>query len=305
MVSLMLQPDESMHCSDYARAIDLSPAGSAIEAAVLAVIETPLPWPKPVFDHSLLGGVSSKLETTSGPGRILACVPGSGVVPEHVRARTFWRSPAGTMMAQHLIPEAQMPQFVSEVAKSGQTAGSFVTETSAASDHSLVCTQGSHDICCGGAGMRYAVAAESSNSARETLRVSHTGGHRFAPTAMDLPSGRMWAFLTESDAIKISSRSAPTSELASKCRGWWGAATGAAQVAEIAVWSDVGWEWDDANDRDVRVRESGLVQVVGMGRRWEVEVVKGRQVPSIACNKPGGQPAKPGQEWDLVGLREF
>lgn len=301
----MLQPDESMHCSDYARSIDLSPAGSAIEAVVLAVIETPLPWPKPVFDHSLLGGLTSKLVTRSGHGRILASVPGPGVESGHVRARTFWRSSEGTMMAQHIIGQAQITQFVSEVSDSAQAAESFVTDIGAATKHSLVCTQGSHDICCGGAGMRYAVAAENTNSTSETLRVSHTGGHRFAPTAMDLPSGRMWAYLTEGDAQKISDRSVPTSELASKCRGWWGAATGAAQVAEIAVWSDVGWAWDDANDRHVRVGDSGLVQVTGLGRRWEVEVVKGRQVPSIACNKPGGQPTKPGQEWDLVGLREF
>ncbi len=302
---LTLEPNEVMHCSHFARSIDLSPAGTAIAASVIAVIETPLPWPKPVFDHQLLAGLSGTFMTSSGPCRILASVPRPGTETGQTRATTFWRSSAGTVASEHVIADDLLGGFVAELGRTGTEAPTFLTASAPAANWSLVCTQGSHDICCGGDGMRHAVAVEQVAPDIELVRVSHTGGHRFAPTALTFPSGRMWAFLTEQDQAAIAERSVTTAELAPKCRGWWGAARGAAQVAEIAVWSHVGWEWDDAFDRQVRVGESGMVQVSGMGRRWEVEVVKGRQVPSIACNKPGGLPAKPGQEWDLVGLREF
>jgi hypothetical protein len=305
VLSLTPQTDQTLHCSDFARSIDLSPAGTAISASVIAVIETPLPWPKPVFDHDLLLGLKSKFETKSGPGRILASVPHPGLAAEYSVVRTFWRTADGTINAAHQVPDGELVKFAAELAETGQFAPSFETSRLSGNNYSLVCTQGSHDICCGGAGMRYAVTLEQNDALTTVMRVSHTGGHRFAPTALTFPDGRMWAFLTPQDAQALADRSVSTAELAPKCRGWWGAAPGPAQAAEIAVWSRVGWQWDDAYDRTVMVGPSGMVQVSGMGRRFEVEVVRGREVPTIACNKPGGLPTKPGQEWDFVGLREF
>ena len=53
----------------------------------------------------------------------------------------------------------------------------------------LICTHGSRDRCCG----RLGTILHRSASARwpdvDVHRISHTGGHRFAPTAILLPSG--------------------------------------------------------------------------------------------------------------------
>ena len=84
------------------------------------------------------------------------------------------------------------------------------------------------------------------------------------------------------------------------CRGWWGAPTGPAQVAERAVFARRGFSMDDTDRHVESVEREGhhLVTVtVGTQDPVEVEVRIGREVPTIACEAPGGQPVKPGREW--------
>ena len=53
----------------------------------------------------------------------------------------------------------------------------------------LLCAQGTHDVCCGGDGTRLALAVEEAVEGSalpgdvRVVRVSHTGGHRFARRA--------------------------------------------------------------------------------------------------------------------------
>jgi len=136
----------------------------------------------------------------------------------------------------------------------------------------------------------------------ELFRVSHTGGHRFAPTAMTLPDGRMWAYLTPESADGILDRSMEPAELAQQCRGWWGAPTGPAQVAERAVFALSDFSIDSA-DRAVGVVNAGspcrVIVEVG-DTAFEVIVGSGREVPTISCAAPGGEPVKPGREWVVL-----
>ena len=166
----------------------------------------------------------------------------------------------------------------------------------------LVCTQGSHDMCCGIEGLAFAQWVEG-NTDVEVFRVSHTGGHRFAPTAMTLPDGRMWAYLDASTATTILKDRGDATSVAGSCRGWWGAPTGPAQVAERAVFAEVGFALDSML-RSVSVREvdgAHHVEVaVSTGDVYDVTVTLGREVPTIACSSPGGLPAKPGREWTVT-----
>jgi len=59
----------------------------------------------------------------------------------------------------------------------------------------LICTNGKRDVCCAVRGRPIALelAAAHPNSVWEC---SHTGGHRFAPTGIALPSGQTYARLT-------------------------------------------------------------------------------------------------------------
>ena len=306
MLSLMPDSEDSVRCSLFARSIDLNPAGNAIGAQVVLTIETPLPWPRPVFEHPLLSSAESKMMTAFGPARVLASVNESAPTVDAIGVSSYWRSELGTVGADHSVSRDRLGELLGEIVETGESAPSFEVRRRLDPELVLICTQGSHDLCCGGEGMRFAMSANASELVRpDIVRVSHTGGHRFAPTALTLPNGRMWAFLCDEDLLAIQDRSVDTKDLAPKCRGWWGAEPGPSQLGEIAVWAEVGWDWDDAHDRLVSVGDSGLVQISGMGRRWEAEVIPGREVPTIACNKPGGLPTKPGQEWELVSLREY
>lgn len=191
----------------------------------------------------------------------------------------------------------------------------------------LICTQGSHDVCCGSEGTRLAAdfeavlrayrnsdfdepyaGAPAASGRIAVYRVSHTGGHRFAPTAMTLPDGRMWANIEAGDIAAILDRTADATAVASRCRGWWGGATGPAQVGERAVFAEVGWPLEDMT-RTVSFQpaERGWsVEVVAdaANRAWTVSVEAGRTVPTISCRALGGLPAKPATEFVVTGVRE-
>ena len=67
-------------------------------------------------------------------------------------------------------------------------------------DHILVCTHGRHDKCCAKFGQELAdnlrnhLKDQQNNI--EVFDSSHLGGHRFAPTMIDFPSGRAYGQLT-------------------------------------------------------------------------------------------------------------
>ena len=63
----------------------------------------------------------------------------------------------------------------------------------------LVCTNGRRDVCCAVRGRPLAVHAGRVAPGR-VWEVSHTGGHRFAPTAVLLPWGQTYARLDDSSA---------------------------------------------------------------------------------------------------------
>ena len=67
-------------------------------------------------------------------------------------------------------------------------------------DHILVCTHGRHDKCCAKFGQELADNLRNHlKDQQDNIEVfdsSHLGGHRFAPTMIDFPSGRAYGQLT-------------------------------------------------------------------------------------------------------------
>lgn len=327
--------DDALRCAAHATAIGTDPGGTSISADAVALVETPLPWPKPVFANGLLGGFRPMMDLHVGPTRVLAVVPpdergqhsSSGVA-------LHWRVGASTRSAYfeadgtdglrglfahlaHRSPGDPVPP------RAGFASVGYAENERAV----LICTQGSHDVCCGSEGTRLAADFEAvlrayraadadepyagapTAGGRVTVyRVSHTGGHRFAPTAMTLPDGRMWASIEAGEIATILDRTADATAMAPRCRGWWGAPTGPAQVAERAVFARVGWPLEDMA-RHVRFGPSGPgtgwdVEIVAAARAWTVSVEAGRTVPTIACRALGGLPAKPATEFNVTGIRE-
>jgi hypothetical protein len=111
----------------------------------------------------------------------------------------------------------------------------------------LVCTHGMRDKCCARFGQPFfreaKQAAEQGQLPNTRVwKVSHIGGHRFAPTAISLPDGRYYGRLTISALQAIVTRSGSVSQLCSFYRGW-GLLPPPLQVLERHLLLSDGWSW--------------------------------------------------------------
>lgn len=114
----------------------------------------------------------------------------------------------------------------------------------------LVCTHGSVDAACAKFGyplyrLLRDQAAQSAGWLR-TWRVTHFGGHVYAPTLLDLPSGRYWGFIGKPEAEALVKGDGPPDRLRKHYRGWSGLEHGFEQVLEREIWQREGWAWFDA-----------------------------------------------------------
>lgn len=113
----------------------------------------------------------------------------------------------------------------------------------------MVCTDGSVDIACGRFGnliyrqLRCGYAAVSNGQLR-VWRVSHFGGHQFAPTLADWPLGQFWGHLSPEVLDLLVWRKGAVTGLRSFYRGW-SALTRFEQIAEREIWMQEGWAWLD------------------------------------------------------------
>lgn len=83
----------------------------------------------------------------------------------------------------------------------------------------LLCANGKRDLCCALRGRPIALELERTAPGR-VWECTHTGGHRFAPTGIVLPSGQSLARLTREVAL-AALRAAEAGELASETFGAW------------------------------------------------------------------------------------
>lgn len=293
-MQLLPAASEQLPCAQFAENIGLSPAGTGLHVDGVVLVEVALPWPKPVFEHPMLAGLAGTMPLGSGSARVLATEPRD---PSKRRV-IVWRRESDGVRAE-LFETTDPVGVVQALGDENPPVGDKLDPRAV-----LVCTQGSHDACCGTRGDQFATAY-SQIADIPVFRVSHTGGHRFAPTAMTLPEGRMWGGVN-AEELHAAQLSGDTSTLAASCRGWWGAGRGPAQTAEAAVFAAVGDEFA-VPDRTVTVREEPPDPETGLGRwtatvvagenRWQVPVAVTRLVPTIACESAGGKPAKIAHEY--------
>ena len=137
-------------------------------------------------------------------------------------------------------------------------------------------------------------------------RCSHTGGHRFAPTAITLPDGRAWAYVDADLLDDIVRRRGDVARVARHDRGT-SAVEPWAQVVERAMFEREGWGWLDRDLTAVatEVAPDGLRATVGLaweggGAIGEVEV--SRVLPVLVCGEPPERATKSSPEYRLTAL---
>ncbi|WP_414528539.1 sucrase ferredoxin [Nodularia chucula] len=111
----------------------------------------------------------------------------------------------------------------------------------------LVCTHGSHDQCCARYGSPFYFQARETitDLGLDHVRIwksSHFGGHRFAPTAIDLPDGRYYGVLNQESFKSILTRTGDIQSLRQVYRGW-GILPTAVQILERELMLHHGWNW--------------------------------------------------------------
>lgn len=111
----------------------------------------------------------------------------------------------------------------------------------------LICTHGSHDKCCARYGNPFYFHAKNTISSLGLDRVgiwrsSHFGGHRFAPTMIDLPEGRYYGNLDQESFKSILTRSGDIKRFKDIYRGW-GILPRSIQILERELILRYGWDW--------------------------------------------------------------
>jgi hypothetical protein len=147
----------------------------------------------------------------------------------------------------------------------------------------LVCAHEQRDPCCGIDGRAFLDVL----GGPDVVACSHLGGHRFAPTAMVLPTGYVYGHLDAVSARTVLARAAAGEVETGRCRGRCTWSPGG-QVAELAVRAATGLSGPDdlvmIDDRGDTVHLNSTA-----GGRWAVDVA----TVEVDATRPASCGARP------------
>lgn len=247
-------------CSVISTESGESPFGSAWHAERFIAAEIPLPWKYNFMESpNVPDGLHALLKGMWDQGIYPAMI---GFAPDDI-----WSVPGHTRVIEYRIPQAPFSGFgqreylfptelVPEIMESflrdehGDSLEEYRRDIVSGQRDFMVCTHGAIDACCAKFGypiykmMR--MMAENADHNMRVWRCTHFGGHRFAPTMIDMPSGRYWGHLEARDLGQIVRHELPRELIRDRYRGWACLPYGTAQVAECEILSQAGWEWTEA-----------------------------------------------------------
>lgn len=299
-----LPHDPAYRCSPWTQAQGVDPIGSAVTFDALLLVEWPLPWPHDVSEIPELAASSA------APGvRVMTVLPRSapstdGVTVVH-RRRTGTNRLAGV---DHRVARGDVPELLGALAADPLAdhlgLPSVVGESPA---EVLVCGHGKRDACCGRWGTLLHVELADRWPDVRVWRCSHTGGHRFAPTAITLPEGRAWAYVDAELLDGVVRRTGDLHALAAHDRGTT-ALDQWAQVVERAVFEQVGWSWLDGGTATTSTDVAADGRSATVTLTWDggsaigtVEVT--RVLPVLVCGEPPEHATKTSPELALRTLQ--
>ena len=310
MSSIPLVRSTTLRCAPFHESTGADPCGSAGHHDAFLCVEVPLPWGRDISEHEPFRALGAGASITGVDGRswrpqglvpvgdtgtrtrVLAMEqPGHGGPVGPYRRREWW-----------VAPERVAELCTALVGADDGAIGAFDPDRVSVASHVVdlfVCTHGRRDVCCGGSGtVLHDELAEvlAGDDTVRLFRVSHTGGHRFAPTALTFPDGLAWAHLDRAAATAVLRRHVAPASLAAHCRGSSSVGGPAEQVADREALVRVGWAWCDAtrtvtataptgDDRRSEVRVDGVLpdgaRLVAM-----VQVELEREIPQPTCGDP-------------------
>ena len=249
-------------CAQVSKEKGEDPIGTAGTAAHWLVIELAQPWTKELYTQDPMMVSLIKLF------RQLFIRHGVSIQPILIAPDREYSQPGKTRMIyyyrsqrpfaqfekqEYLVPEADFPKLATAIMmrlmKRPNELEAFQCYRQDTSHirEMLVCTHGNIDVACARFGqpiyktLRQEYAAQSDDRLR-VWRCSHFGGHKFAPTLVDLPDGRYWGHLEAELLDTLVYRQGDVERLRSHYRGWSGLSK-FEQIVEREIWMQQGWDW--------------------------------------------------------------
>lgn len=250
--------DSRRMCSLMTKASGEDPIGSVTAFDRLLLVEVPLPWPRAVRAAprfpAAVDEVLTRADRAGIPYRMYGIVPDAAYTPPGSTRLIHLQRPAGAMSVftkeDFVVPHERLGGLVQAIFEQSAALNAFAPfrQDTASIRDVLVCTHGGRDLCCGSFGfpayreLRRGFTLDGPQPSR-AWRVSHIGGHRFAPTLLDLPTGRCWAQVDDDALAALLRGVGPLPDLDRHYRGWAALRSVPEMVAERAVLAEAGRTW--------------------------------------------------------------
>lgn len=255
-------PSTKCYCNELAIQKGLDPAGNAGSFDDAIIVETPLPWkpnmykeagplPQQIIDLLALW-LQRYYDGQGYPHRPLMIAPDPDYSQTGFRRVMYYTRKDGPFSqfdkVEYRVPDSEYGALIWSLYEDRDALPNFEQFRTPEADSVrdiLVCTHGTVDAACAKFGYplyRHMRDTYASDSLR-VWRVSHFGGHIFAPTLMDMPTSHYWAYVDKPQARQIVERTGAVEDLYKHYRGWAGFKDSFVQAAEREVWQREGWEW--------------------------------------------------------------
>jgi hypothetical protein len=245
---------ETFFCAEESRQAGEDPIGTGDSYRIYVLIECPTPWTPSALDSKSvpqnLRALREEIAHTELSVRFLLIYNDRLKQANSTRCIIFRRQ-SGLFSTGYSKQEFQVPD-INDVAATlkrclfDQNLSHQSQETQ--TRDILVCTHGSNDKCCAKYGIPFyrealnTIAQLSLPHRVRIWQVSHFGGHRFAPTAIDFPEGRYYAKLDQTSLTAILTRTGDIQCMNNIYRGW-GILPSPGQVLERELMLRHGWDW--------------------------------------------------------------
>lgn len=255
-------------CAVLARALDEPLAGTSPVASRWVCLEHRGAWPRTVGSHADPSVAAFTAHAEAGGWRLLLVRrPGRRCDDPDGPSRVYLTDTAPGTASTTVLTVAG-PAELADVTLPGP--GESLPGAAVPDPLLLVCTHGRRDRCCALDGRALAMALTGVDEL-DVWECTHLGGHRFAPTALVLPTGYAYGRLDQAGAVAAYKAAASGEVETAMCRGrsTW---TPAGQVAELAVRAATGLR--DAEVLQVDHAPGGAIVTAQDGRRWSVDVAE-------------------------------
>ncbi|WP_353930716.1 sucrase ferredoxin [Okeanomitos corallinicola TIOX110] len=243
---------KNFFCSDYSRQVGEEIIGSATNYQTYILVECPTPWMTEAFNSKWvpknLQKLAKEVHRSKQPIRFLLIANDESHKVQETTV-LIYHKPEGLSNSyqkqEFKVPNIEKVAEVVEKWLSGEPPD-YQIENNINRDI-LICTHGSYDQCCARYGNPFYFQAKNTISDLQfnhirIWRSSHFGGHRFAPTAIDLPEARYYGKLDQDSFKSILTKTGDIQFLEKVYRGW-GILPPALQVLEREIIFSQGWKW--------------------------------------------------------------